>query len=107
MNNKNSDYLKELQETIECLHKCKSSYFETASVVERFGLETVWSGQVHSFRIRGHPKANLCYAWTSPIKRGEKIKHYTVLCIPPIDSPEKAVRAAIINDQKQKTICQG
>ena len=88
--------LEELQRTIKRLHKCKAFYFETVVVVEKFGLETVWQGPVHSFQIEGHPRARLCFAWASPIKDSTKIRQYTVLCVPPIDSPEKAVRASIV-----------
>jgi hypothetical protein len=69
-------------------------------VIEKFGSETVWEGAVSVFAIKGHDKANRCYAWTSPIEGSKKRRFYAVLNIPPVDSPQKAVRASIIQDFK-------
>jgi len=38
--------------------------------------------------------------WSSPIEGSTKRRYYAVLHVPPIDSPEKAVRAAIVQDYK-------
>jgi hypothetical protein len=70
------------------------------AVVEKFGEQTVWSGVVSIFGLEGHPKAERCYAWSSPIEGSTKRRYYAVLHIPPVDSPEKAVRAAIVQDYK-------
>jgi hypothetical protein len=44
--------------------------------------------------------ADKCYAWSSPLEGSTKRGYYAVLHISPIDSPEKAVRAAIIQAYK-------
>jgi hypothetical protein len=85
---------------VENLHNCKASHIEAVAVVEKFGSETVWNGIVHIFKIEGHPKANKCYAWSSPIEGSTKRRYYAVLKVPPVDSPEKAVRASIVKDYK-------
>jgi len=54
------------------------------------------------FIIKGHPQADKCYAWSSPIEGSTKRRYYAVLHIPPIDSPEKAVRASIVHDHKSR-----
>jgi hypothetical protein len=71
------------------------------AMVEMFGEETVWGGVVSVFLIKGHPQTDKCYAWSSPIEGSTKRRYYAVLHIPPIDSPEKAVRASIVHAHKK------
>jgi hypothetical protein len=42
----------------------------------------------------GHPKAQICYAWSYYDDKGET-QYTTVLELPPVDSPESAVKVAI------------
>jgi hypothetical protein len=79
---------------------CSASFIEDVEVVEKFGEQTVWSGTVSVFALEGHPQATKAYVWSSPIIGSTKRHTYAVLHIPPIDSPEKAVRASIVQDQK-------
>ena len=95
----NSD-IKDIKQTIERLHNCKASFIEDIAVVEKFGDKTVWNSIVHIFKIEGNNKADTCYAWSSPIEGSKKRRYYAVLHIPPIDSPEKAIRASIVQDRK-------
>jgi hypothetical protein len=90
----------DIKRAVEHLHGCKAVFIEDVSVVEKFGFETVWKGIVHVFKIEGHPQADKCYAWSSEIEGSTKRRYYVVLHIPPIDSPEKAVRASIVQDRK-------
>jgi hypothetical protein len=96
--------IKDLKRAIENLHNCSASYVEDVTVSEHFGVDTVWEGTVSIFKLKGHPKATKCYAWSSPIKGKTKRRYYTVLEIPPIDSAEKAVRASIVSDYKNEKI---
>jgi hypothetical protein len=91
---------KDLKRAVERLHDCHASFIEDQPVIEIFNNETVWEGIVSIFKLKEHPKATKCYAWSSPIDGSTKRKYYTVLNIPPVDSPEKAVRASIIQDFK-------
>lgn len=91
----------DLKTAVERLHGGKASYIEKIFVVEKFGSKTAWEGSVCLFRLEGHSQTDLCYAW-SVLTEGNKRRYYAVLHIPPIDSPEKAVRASIVHDQKQK-----
>jgi hypothetical protein len=61
----------------------------------------VWKGEVEVFNIRGHPQARRAYAWAhlSGDKDDEK-RYVTVLELPPVKSPETAVRAAIMSEIK-------
>lgn len=100
----NSDNLNELRRAVERLHSCKASHIEDIAVIEKFGEKTVWSGIVSVFAITGHPQADKCYAWSSPIEGSMKRRYYAVLHVRSIDSPEKAFRAAIVHDHKRETI---
>jgi hypothetical protein len=94
--------IEDVRQAIENLHNCKASYIEDVAVIENLGDETVWSGVVHVFKIEGNLKADKCYAWSSPIEGSKKRRYYAVLHAPPIDSPEKAVRASIVNEHKNR-----
>ena len=90
----------DLKKAVERLHNCKASFIEDVAVIGKFGNKNVWNGIVHIFKIEGNPKADKCYAWSSPIEGSKTRRYYAVLHVPPIDSPEKAVRASIMQDRK-------
>ena len=69
-------------------------------VVEKFCNKTAWQGTVSVYALEDHPKAIRAYAWSSPMEGSTKRRYYAVLHIPPVDSPEKAVRASIVQDHK-------
>ncbi|MDD5243712.1 MAG: hypothetical protein PHU49_06810 [Syntrophorhabdaceae bacterium] len=92
------DRLEELKKAIEQLHKCRAHFIEEIEVVEVFQGKTVWEGIVFVFKLEGHPQATKAYAWSSPIEGSTKRRYYAVLHIPPVDSPEKAVRASIVKE---------
>jgi len=62
-------------------------------VHEVFRGETAWKGTVEVFDLSGHRKAKRCYAWQ--YEDGTETKTVAVLEIPPVDSPESAVKVAI------------
>ena len=89
----------ELQDTIRHLHKAHPRHVESVPVTESFQGQTVWDGVVEVFDLIGHPKANRIYAWSHDTGNPKHPKHYvTVLHIPPVISPETAVRAAIAQE---------
>ncbi len=96
--------IEDIKLAVERLHNCKASHIEDVAVMENFRDQTVWSGVVHVFKIEGNSKSDKCYAWSSPIEGSTKRRYYAVLKVPPIDSPEKAVRASIIKDFKKSKI---
>jgi hypothetical protein len=95
-------YIGELKKAIRELHGCEAEHVESVPVKEEFQGQTVWQGEVEVFNIRGHPKAKRCYAWAHATD--EKGKRYVaVLELPPVDSAQSAVRAAIVDEaRKQK-----
>jgi hypothetical protein len=52
-----------------------------------------WEGIVEVFDLIGHPKAKRCYAWS--FEDGTQTRSVTALELPPVDSPETAVKVAI------------
>jgi hypothetical protein len=97
------NYLKELSKAVERLHGCKAKYVETVSVTEVFQGQVIWQGDVEVFSIRNHPKAKRCYAWAHLMGENDERKRYVaVLEIPPVDSPQTAVRAAIVDEFRKK-----
>src|SRR3954468_9417634 len=92
--------LAELREVVERLHGGRARLTEVVPVVERFRGQVVWEGAVHVFDLEGHPKAAVCYAWTSPVGEGDRRRYYAVLGLPPVKSAADAVRASIVADHK-------
>jgi hypothetical protein len=90
-----------LIDTIRHLHGCEATHVETVPVREVFGGKVMWEGEVEVFDVTGHPKATRVYAW-SHATTGTRRQFYTVLHVPPVDSPVKAVRASIAADERAK-----
>ena len=89
-------YLEDLQKAILNMHGCEAKHAETVSVHEVFRGETVWQGEVEVFDLIGHAKAERCYAWAHKTDNGKR--YVAVLELPPVNSPETAVRAAIMDE---------
>jgi hypothetical protein len=96
-----SERIENLHTAIETMHKCKAMHEQSAFVVEMFRGKTVWEGVVESFALTGHPKAQRGYAWS--YHDGKETRHVNVLEIPPVISPQTAVRAYIVADSKSSS----
>jgi hypothetical protein len=94
------DDSKQLKQAVESQHGCTATLAQSVPVKETFGGKTVWEGIVHVFKIHGHPQASQAYAWSSPIEGSDKRRFFAVLHVPPIMSPQDAVRAAIVAERK-------
>ena len=70
----------ELKDAIRATHGCESLHVESVPVKEVFDLV-------------GHRQAKRAYAWS--YRDGNQNKVVAVLEIPPVDSPESAVKAAL------------
>jgi hypothetical protein len=72
-------------------------WIECVPVKETFEGKTVWEGIVQVFNLSGHPPASRCYAWShvTDEKTGKR-KFFAVLHQGPVDSPQAAVRTAIV-----------
>ena len=90
------DYLGELRAKIRLLHGCEATHRQTVPVKEVFRGNMVWNGEVEVFGVTGHTKTKHCYAWGSANERHpDRLDVVAVLEIPPVISPETAVKAAI------------
>ena len=74
---------------VEHLHKCRANHVRSVRVKEEVEDKTVWEGDVEVFSLFGHPKAQWCYGWSYD----EPEQFVTILELPPVDSPEAAVRS--------------
>ena len=90
-----------LQEAIRNLHGCDSDWVESVPVTETLQGQTVWDGTVQVFDLVDHPTTSRCYAWSHAIEGSENRRFVAVLHQGPVDSPEKAVRAAIVQEQRE------
>jgi hypothetical protein len=90
----------ELRQAIEDMHGGRARLREAVPVLETFRDQVVWEGYVHVFDLEEHPKASVCYAWTSFIGDTDRRRFYAALGVPPINSAADAVRASIVADQK-------
>jgi hypothetical protein len=94
--------IEELRKVVRYLHNADAEHVGSVPVKETFEGQTVWEGVVEVFRLIGHPKAIRAYAWAHETDDPANPKrHVAVLHIPPIVSPETAVRAAIIQEQRE------
>ena len=91
--------ISKLKEAIETMHDCKAQHVSSQPVIDLFRGKVAWDGVVATFSIKGHPKAKRCYAW-SFVKNGET-QYTTVLEIPPVDSPQTAVKVAIASKARK------
>lgn len=95
-----SDYLAGLRAAIRQIHDCDSAHVKTVPVHEVFQGKTVWQGDVEVFDLMEHPKAKRAYAWAN--LDGDTTHFVTVLEVPPVKSPEDAVKASIIAEAKKR-----
>lgn len=93
-----SPRIEKLQDAVQIMHHCKAVHAASVPIREIFKQQVAWEGVVEVFSITGHPSAKRCYAW---ITQGEKGDFFTtVLEIPPVVSPNTAVRASIAAEAK-------
>lgn len=92
--------LADLKHAVERLHECTAEHSGSSPVEEVFQGQTVWKGQVEIFELHGHPRASRCYAWSHETDDGGT-RYQAVLELPPVNSPETAVRVAIAADYRR------
>ncbi len=90
----------ELKNAIESQHGGRATLRHSVTVLESFEGQPVWEGLVHVFDLEGHPDATRAYAWSSSIEGSKKRRFFAVLHQPPINSPQAAVRAAIVAEHR-------
>jgi len=93
------DYIRKLQEAIRAVHGCESRHVSTSPVTEYFQGELAWTGEVETFDLQGHARAQRCHAWG--FDDNGTFRTTAVLEIPPVDSPSSAVTVAIAASAKR------
>jgi len=95
------DYIQTLQEAIRKGYGCQSKHAASEPVKEVFQGKTVWKGTVEVFDLIGHASAKLAYAWGHAAHdTGNEVRIVTILGVPPVDSPRKAVQVSIVAEAK-------
>lgn len=97
------DCIARLQVAVSQLCNCGAVWHSTVPVHEVFNGQTVWDGDVEVFALNSHPKAKRAYGWShreGEYDEGERF--VVVLELPPVISPETAVRASIMADAKKR-----
>jgi len=85
------------------LYNCGAVHFKTVPVTEVFQGKTIWQGNVEVFDLTRHPKAKRAYAWSHKSGKNDLDERFVaVLEIPPVESPETAVKVAIATEVKGK-----
>ena len=91
------NYIDELRDVIRKLHGVFATHIETVPIIESHEGKTVWEGEVEVFKLHDHPKTDRVYAWRHETDDPENPQRtVTVLHVPPITSPRKAVQASIV-----------
>lgn len=93
--------IQELRDVIHRLHNAKAKHLESVPVIESFQGRTVWNGVVEVFRLKGHPKTDRVYAWIHQTDDPAHPKRHVTVRIPPVVSPQTAVRAAIVQEFRE------
>jgi hypothetical protein len=97
------DYIAFLEKAIRELHGYAATHLETVPITERFQGQTVWEGEVEVFHLPEHPKTETLYAWGYSENDDEReLKAVTVLAIPPITTPRRAVQAYIASQYRKE-----
>jgi hypothetical protein len=92
-----------LKQAVERMHGCPATYHRSERVRETFEGKPVWEGDVAVFGIIGHPTANVCYAWSSPVEGSDRRRFFAVLHEGPVKSARDAVRASIVQTYREAT----
>jgi hypothetical protein len=91
MNNKH-----DLKRVIEKSHGAICIHIASVPVTETLDDSKIWDGIVEVYMLNGHAEAKTAYAWSYKTDDpDDPIRHETVLHLPPVDSPQTAVRSAI------------
>jgi hypothetical protein len=99
----NKDYIERLNQVIFHLHKANPTWIESVPVEEIFDGNLIWKGIVEVFTLANHPKAKRCFAWSHRAGADDSDERFVaVLEIPPVTSPESAVKVAIVAEVRDK-----
>ena len=96
----NVTYVEEFKDVIRRRHGAEADHVDSVPIKETVRGQTVWEGIVEVFELHNHPTASRLYAWAHETNDPDKpVRHVTVLHLGAVDSPLKAVRAAILRSR--------
>jgi hypothetical protein len=91
------DSVPDLKLAVEVAHGFIAIHLYSVPVRLPLTHDQIWRGVVEVFMILGHPATKTVYAWTEPREDLESApKHITMLHLPPVDSPQSAVRQSLL-----------
>ena len=93
--------LASIHSAVETQHGCRAVHRDNVRVREEYEGQPIWDGEVYVFDLTGHPTAEVAYGWSDPVPGTDNRRFYAVLHTGPVDSPEKAVRAAIASEYRK------
>lgn len=91
--------LKQLQQAIRATHGAESKHLSSTPVREEMNGDVIFDGEVETFALLNHPKAQICYAWG--YEENGRLQTTCVLGIDPVTNPITAVRAAVVSKAKR------
>ena len=94
-----SERIENIKKAVERHAGCRATHVESNPVMEGYLNQIIWEGVVEIFDLDGHPKAKRAYGWQ--FWKGRNAQYTAVLGIPPVDSPNAAVRASIAAEAKK------
>lgn len=96
-----AEYITALRNAIRTNFGCESVHLRTEQVELIHNDTTVWEGRVESFALPSCEKGNQCYGWGIPREEG-RMDYVTVLRVPPVTGPSKAVEAYLLGRHKSQ-----
>ena len=94
-----SERIANIKKAVEERAGCAATHRESAPVTEGYLDQIGWEGVVEVFDLDRHPKAKRAYGWQ--FWEGKNAQYTVVLGIPPVDSPNAAVRVSIAAEAQQ------
>jgi hypothetical protein len=90
-----------IKKALESKEKCHALHVTSLLVNEQLEGKVIWEGIVETFDLHDHPTAKVAYAWERWRDEEKAEPEYTiVLGVPPINSAQDAVKAAIVAFRK-------
>lgn len=106
--------IERIKQAVEHIEKCRATHIQSLVVKERvplskpeLGVDTqmVWEGVIETFDLHDHSRAKRAYAWELPPSERNVEPNYTVvLGIPPVNSANDAIKAAIMAAWKGRSL---
>lgn len=92
----------QLKQAVEAQLGGTATFVQSVPVYESSKWQTTWNGSVHVFNLADSPcGASRAYAWSSGHPDGSR-RFVTVPHIPPVSSPQEAVKTSLEGGRKAR-----